>query len=236
MKSTTKIKNFCILGERNSGTNFLHTAIELNFGLKNQEVCNKHFWRNESELEKHETTAIIVIIRNIFDWINSMHRSPFHLQPELKSPKNKLDFLNKQFWSVYDNADEHGKWVGNEIIEDRHLITHNKYKNIFQARYIKYEHIIRLQKQNNNHIYLIKYEDLNDEYEKNMKLIADYYGIKFKHSEIKKVNTYRGFKKSQKMIDIKPKPKIFSETEITSHKDFNLNKEIKFGYKNDFSL
>ena len=235
MKHTTKIKNFCILGERNSGTNFLHSAVDLNFELKYKQVCNKHFWRNETRLEDYTNLAVIVIIRNLFDWINSMHHSPFHLQPELKHPKNKLDFLNKQFWSVYDDVNEHGKWVGREIQEDRHLVTGTRYKNILQARYVKYSHFLRLM-ESNNHIYLIKYEDLNGEYEKNMKLIADYYGIKFKDSEIKKVNTYRGFKKSQKMIDIKPKPKIFSETEITSHEDFNLNKEIEFGYKDDFSL
>ena len=28
-----KIKKFCIFGERNSGTNFLHKAIEKNFDL-----------------------------------------------------------------------------------------------------------------------------------------------------------------------------------------------------------
>ena len=230
MKPSTKIKNFCILGERNSGTNFLHSAIKLNFELKYKKICHKHFWRIENQLSLLKNTAILVIVRNIHDWINSMYQSTFHLQPELKNPKNKFDFLNKQFWSVYDDVNEHGNWYDQEIQEDRHLVTGARYKNIFQARYTKYNQILKLLTNDNSHIYLLKYEDLNEGYDKNLRLISAHYNLKFNDSVINKVNTYRGFKKSEKMINIQSKPKIFTELEITSHPDFSLNNEMQLGY------
>lgn len=226
-----KIKNFCIIGERNSGTNFLHTSIEKNFNLTFNKIHGKHFWNKEKNLELHSDTAIIVIIRNVINWINSMYHSPFHLQPELKNPKNKLDFLNKKFWSFYDNAEKNGKMFGKEILADRHLDTKERYKNIFEARYVKYNYLFELSESKNDHIFFLKYEDLNEEYEKTMKHIAEYYDITFKNSEIQSVDSYRGYETSKKMSEIKPKPKIFSEEEITSHKDFDLMMETKFGYK-----
>lgn len=228
-----KIKNFFIMGERNSGTNFLHKSIEKNFNLTFNKIHGKHFWNKEKNLELHSDTAIIVIIRNVFDWINSMFHSPFHLQPELKNPKNKLDFLNKKFWSFYDDVELHGKMLGKEILQDRHIHTNEIYKNIFEARYVKYNYLLELSEVKNSHIYFLKYEDLNDKYEKTMKCIADYYDITFKNSEIKYVHCYRGFQTSKKITETKSKPKIFSEEEITSHADFDLMMETKFGYKLD---
>lgn len=230
MKNKIQIKKFCIFGERNSGTNFLHTAIEKNFELDFKQIGNKHFWNKTDNLELHTDTAIIVIIRNVFDWINSMHRSPFHLQTELRNPKNKLDFLNKEFWSYFDEH-THGYASGLEIMRDRHLDTKERYKNIFEARYVKYNYLFELSESKNDHIFFLKYEDLNEEYEKTMKRIAEYYDITFKNSEIQSVDSYRGFENSKKMTERKPKPNIFSEVEITSHKDFNLMMETKFGYK-----
>jgi len=239
-----KIKKFHIYGERNSGTNFLRSAIDKNFKLEDNPISNKHFWNKENNLELHTDTAILVIIRNVFDWINSMYHSPYHLQPELKKPKNKLDFLNKEFWSFFD---EHTSSVtkrfpsksGLEIMKDRNLHTKERYKNIFEARYIKYNYMLELS-QENKHIYFLKYEDLNEEYEKNIKLISEHYNIKLKTDcrskyycrghKIKAINSYRGFTKKVARFLTKNREKIFKDDEISQHPNFNQQLENKFGY------
>ena len=220
-------KKFCILGERNSGTNFLCSAILNNFDLSLSEPCNKHFWRKETNFPKN--VIIIGIVRNIFHWVNSMYHSPYHLQPDLKKPKNKFDFLNNSFYSIYDIKEEH-KNYGKEILDDRHIYTNLKYKNIFEARYTKYGFLLPMLTCSNKNFYFIKYENLNENYEDEINKISNHFEINLLNKKIKQVDTYRGFPKSEKMINVKRKPIIFSEQEIKSHPDYNNEKEIKFGY------
>jgi len=52
------------------------------------------------------------------------------------SEEEKLDeFLNKEFWSFYDN--EGNRDTSKEIMIDRNIYTGKRYKNIFELRHTK---------------------------------------------------------------------------------------------------
>ena len=60
---------------------------------------------------------------------------------------------------------------GEEKMEDRNMFTKERYKNIFELRYMKNKFLIEdMKKKVNNYIFL-RYEDFNDRYELSMNYI-----------------------------------------------------------------
>jgi len=90
-------------------------------------------------LKNSDDTLFICIVRNLPDWINSFYRTKHHLPLKYKnnmSEEEKLDeFLNKEFWSFYDN--EGNRDTSKEIMIDRNIYTGKRYKNIFELRHTK---------------------------------------------------------------------------------------------------
>ena len=152
------IKYFTIYGERCSGTNFLKSAVEENFDL---EFTNKYTWKHffghykfEKNIEEDET-LFIGIVRNPIEWIDSFYKKLHHIPNDNK--KNIYTFLFNIFYSIYDDK--------TEIMEDRHLKTNNRYKNIFELRNIKNDYLLNEMKLNVKNYLLIRYEDLRDNYD-----------------------------------------------------------------------
>ena len=54
---------------------------------------------------------------------------------------------------------------GEEIMEDRNMITQERYKNIFELRKVKIDYFLHTMKQKAKHFLLLRYEDLRDDYE-----------------------------------------------------------------------
>jgi hypothetical protein len=208
------IKYFTIYGERCSGTNFLLHAIEDNFELEfSCKYAWKHFFGHyqfDKSNEENET-FFIGIIRNPIDWIDSFYNKMHHIP--LENRKNMHSFLFNEFYSVYENSNK-------EIIEDRNMMTKDRYKNIFQLRYIKNNYLINeMQKLVKNYL-LIRYEDLRDNYDKVLEFIEKKFDLKRKNEKFKKIDTYKG---NNKTIYYK-KPLELNKKTINLIKE-NLNKE-----------
>eukprot|EP00613_Pedinella_sp_CCMP2098_P026079 CAMPEP_0171705316 /NCGR_PEP_ID=MMETSP0991-20121206/13126_1 /TAXON_ID=483369 /ORGANISM="non described non described, Strain CCMP2098" /LENGTH=661 /DNA_ID=CAMNT_0012294841 /DNA_START=41 /DNA_END=2027 /DNA_ORIENTATION=- len=87
-----KIERVVVVGERNTGTNWLFRTLEENF---NTTVLNhfcgwKHFFHHPSQCSKIErsqknTTLAIVLWKNVFDWTLSMHRNPYHMHMHFRN-------------------------------------------------------------------------------------------------------------------------------------------------------
>lgn len=121
------IKKYTIYGERCSGTNYLEELMLANFDVElTWEYGWKHFF-GFKDLSNTDEVLFIGIIRNLCDWINSLYREKHHLKPELT--KDVDSFLNNSFYSFDEN--------NNEIMEDRHIETKKRYKNIFELRQVK---------------------------------------------------------------------------------------------------
>ena len=72
-----EIKKFTILGERCSGTNVLQKLIETNFDLEySNDFHHKHFFGfcNYSKIKSTQNTLFICIVRNVYEWILSLHK------------------------------------------------------------------------------------------------------------------------------------------------------------------
>ena len=144
------IKLATIYGERCSGTNYLEELLTINYDVN---VCWEHGWKHFfgfNDLQTSDDTLFIGIIRNPYDWINSLYRERHHLP--LINTCNIDSFLNNEFYSIYDD--------GREIMSDRNMYTKQRYKNIFEMRDTKNKFLIEDMTTLVKNYLLITHEDL----------------------------------------------------------------------------
>ena len=157
------IKKVSIYGERCSGTNYLQQLIETNFVVTvTFEYGWKHFF-GFNDLSKTNDTLFIGIIRNPFDWINSLYRQQHHLPQHFRD--NIDNFLNSEFYSVKND--------NSEFMSDRNIYTNKRYKNIFHMRYTKIKYLLEDMPDLVKHYIFIKYEDLLDDFSYTMNTIKN---------------------------------------------------------------
>jgi hypothetical protein len=150
------IKKYTIYGERCSGTNYLKELITTNFDIEiTWDYGWKHFF-GFSDLSNSDDVLFIGIIRNLCDWVNSLYREKHHLQNNKQLVKNVDTFLTNSFYSLRED--------GKEIMEDRHIETKKRYKNIFELRQIKNNFLLeKMPKLVKNYI-IITYDSLLDNF------------------------------------------------------------------------
>jgi len=179
------IKKVTIYGERCSGTNYLEQLLVNNFDVTvTWEYGLKHFF-GFNDLTNSDDTLFIGIVRNPYDWINSLYREQHHLPKHFKG--NIDNFLNSEFYSLnYSNQ---------EIMEDRNIYTKERYKNIFEMRHTKMKFLIEdMPKLVKNYI-LITYEKLMDEFNPTINEIRNM-GLTIKKGVHRPLNVYY-YKKSK---------------------------------------
>lgn len=180
-----KINRVCIVGERCSGTTFLHTLLERNlvgcsvtssdFGWKHGffrvfgESLLGTDYRNSPDLVKTDQsdiqgTLFIFVIREITEWLKSLNFHRYALQE--KKHTNFSRTIREPAVTVND-YDERV-----EIVMDRDLpfefdnLTPNiecakNYPNIIHLRYARMKNYIFLS-QFISHVMYVKYEDVQD--------------------------------------------------------------------------
>lgn len=173
-----KINNFTILGERHSGTNFLEKLIKQNFSLEITWHCGwKHFFGfNAPSMIRSKNTLFIATIRNPYDWIMAMRKKPHHVHPDNLSSIESMMFNEwHSMQSVY-----------REILEDRHIFTGQRYKNIFELRKVKTEYLYYKAPILCDNYIFIKYEDLLNSYSSILDIIETKFNlIRNTHSKVK---------------------------------------------------
>jgi hypothetical protein len=213
------IKKYTIYGERCSGTNYLQQLIDLNFEVSlTWDYGWKHFF-GFNDLSNSDDTLFICIIRNPYDWINSLYRKPYHLSIELKT--NIESFLNNEIISLHDNSK-------NEIIEDKNIYNpNNRYKNIFELRHTKLKFLIEdLPKKIKNYI-LIKHEDLLDNFQKTIYKIKDK-GLKIKNNIKFPLNIKYDSKNKKKLFIKNGQKNIISNKLIDEKIDNFYEKKLNY--------
>ena len=167
------MKKVTIYGERCSGTNYLEELLMLNFDVEiTWAYGSKHFFGFRN-LSNSDDVLFIGIIRNLYDWINSLYREKHHLP--LMLTKNEDNFMNNEFYSVYEHDSENLEerhiysfinnetytfHEENEIITDRNIETNERYKNIFELRLVKNKFLINKMPNLVKNYCLITYEEL----------------------------------------------------------------------------
>lgn len=226
------IKNFTIYGERCSGTNYLEKVMKLNFD--NCPITWNYGWKHffgfdDYKLDNAENTLFICIVRDPVDWINSFYRQMWHLPLKynrtlIESAKMKK-FLHGEFWSFDDNNGN--KDTSKEIMEDRHLQTKNRYKNIFELRYTKLKYLMEELPRKVNHFIFIRYEDLTNDFENTMTRIKKK-GLSVKPGISFPQNYYLNAKSKKKYT--KTTNNKYLTRKILEHADFDVDFEKTIGY------
>lgn len=168
-----KPRVFTIYGERCSGTNFLEQAIVENF---HAEVTWAYGWKHFfgfDDLSQAEDTLFVGIVRDGYEWINSLRRTPWHLQESMLVSNEA--FLESSVVSRYLGRDKTGKRVLLGVLEeDKHLRTHRFYSNIFELRQTKMDFLMSSMPRLVRHYLLIRYEDLTDTFQATLEGVAAY--------------------------------------------------------------
>ena len=157
---------FTIYGERCSGTNFLQESIQENFEVDvTWDYGWKHFFGFSPLLPCEDDDILFIgIVRDAYAWVNSLYRTPWHLQ--LGSGG---EFLNTPIISRRLTGD------CGIIEEDKHMYERSRYyENLFELRNVKTDFLINKMPKLVKKYILIRYEDLNEKFEETMKLISQY--------------------------------------------------------------
>jgi hypothetical protein len=114
-----KIKTINLIGERHSGTKWITSHLKDCFGdqvkVLNRYTRYKHWFQYEdTKLYTSNSTVVVALVRNPYDWLESMRKKPYH------SPNHfDLDwetFVTKPWGMERGNADK-------KLIQDG--LTHN---------------------------------------------------------------------------------------------------------------
>lgn len=208
------MKKVTIYGERCSGTNYLEELLLSNFDI---EIVWDYGWKHFfgfNQLNNSDDVLFIGIIRNLEDWINSLYRNPHHLPKQLI--KNVPTFLNTTFYSEVNNT---------EIMSDRNIETNDRYKNIFELRFIKNKFLIETMPKMVKNYCLITYDELCDNFINTMNKLRDC-GLSVKNNINFPLNvTY--YKKKYNQVFIKKVNEI-SKEEIITNEHFLSNEKLLF--------
>lgn len=94
------IRRFQVLGERASGTNYLHSLIQANLPL----VSSAHLgWKHgfpQAQFYPRDM-LVVVSVRSVQPWLRSMYRKPWHAGPSLRGLAFS-DFIRAEWDTVMD--------------------------------------------------------------------------------------------------------------------------------------
>lgn len=164
-KTQTVMKEFTILGERCSGTNFLQYLLLENFDIQvTWRTGWKHFFGHEENvrlIQENPDVLFLGIVRNPIDFLMSFYSHKHHQPPARTS--DLRTFLTSEFYSMEINRD--GQLGPVEIMEDRNFATGDKrrFKNIFEMRSFKNRFLFEFMPQLARHYQFIRYEDLKSD-------------------------------------------------------------------------
>ena len=193
------IKYIQIFGERCSGTKYLARLIDRNFegvsltksfGCKHWFIKN-HFPRGKPNtstdyecirtLTDSDDTLFVVIYRNPFDYLRSLHLKPYHAPNHFGLTFSK--FIRKK-WVSYETSQVNKLWPHN----DQNYYFIEEADNIIQLRTQKILHFNNLKNVVKN-VRFINYEKLVRDI-RLLKHIADELGIRFKQIPLDDEKTY----------------------------------------------
>lgn len=185
------LQRFTIYGERCSGTNFLQESIETNFDA---EVTWAYGWKHFfgfADLSQSDDVLFIGIVRDAYEWINSLRRNPWHLSKEMLTDNDA--FLNKEVRSFHFN--------GAPIVAERHFSEERPFKNLYELRYEKCVYLHDVMPHKVRHYLFLRYEDLLQSFDECMAMVSRYLQRKQGHTLIKplwyKTNRRRRFRPSE---------------------------------------
>jgi hypothetical protein len=159
----SSLTHVAVFGERCSGTNHAVSWIQQNVGLKPLENYGwKHAAIRMESFPKDAHTLVVLVVRNLPDWLRSLHLKPHHLSPEMRGLPF-ADFIKRRVTCIWDHtlgvSPRHPAF-GTEVLTERH---HEKpFANLLRMR--KHKHRLWLkQLAQLPHTLILQHETLLDE-------------------------------------------------------------------------
>tara|TARA_A100001015_G_C14964739_1_gene702434 strand:- start:803 stop:1606 length:804 start_codon:yes stop_codon:yes gene_type:complete len=186
-----------LFSERCSGSNFIEAAIETNFPrlAVTQEFGFKH-WLDNSFLNQRALPTellFVIVIRNPFDWLRSIHAQPWHCAHQLRQ-LSFSDFIRSEWECIWDEQAhvkrDDPRWMKEIMFERNPLNGAERFRNILEVRKVKYT-IWQNQLISHPRTIKISYEKFKDSPEQFLELISHAYDLK-KPEEIVIPSGYKG--------------------------------------------
>ena len=221
------VKNFTILGERCSGTNYLEELMLTNFDINiTWKYGEKHdfghykFKQTKEAEEEEDATLFIGIVRHPVQWLHLL------LRDYCRQKSNTFaidDFLINRKHSIAKN---------NEIIKDEcNYITGDKYKDVFELRGMKNNYLMNNMFDNVKYYTLIKYEMLRDNTEDMLNFFKTTFELKTLLPLYKNILYY---KKENNVLFYKTGNNVSIKYQFSCASKLNKTQEKELGY--DISL
>jgi hypothetical protein len=202
--SDEEIHSFHIMGERCSGTKFVHTIINNNFHLNySSQYGHKHFipWINpihlkhrksvtldsfgaESYYKDSDSCLFIVIVRDPYDWLRSFYQNPYHVASSLT--QSFTTFIHLQWLCSDQNYpvcfnDNYNPWMN------------RPFKNVLELRKYKYLNYLNVRKFVKNYL-CVRYEDVRDDQIGFLEFLKERYKLNLKN-QISQIEYRAGFER-----------------------------------------
>jgi hypothetical protein len=151
-----------IFGERCSGTNFLRLLLQEN--IESVPIRSDFGWKHsfhQTDLEGADDCLFVVVCRNPFDWVRSLHRRPYHAGPTLKRIPFS-EFIRREWWCVWDEDARKApddEVYGTEMMSERNPETGERFPDVLRMRTAKIRNWQSLADKV-PHSEFVRYEDL----------------------------------------------------------------------------
>ncbi len=222
----SEVKRVQIFGERSSGTNYLERLIEANLldAVLTREYGFKHcFQRKGLRKPIDEECNFVIIYRNPYNWLRSLHRVPHHA-PEMLG-KTFSDFIRHQPWRTYLGEEwfSRNPYERNSIIKPANL--REEYRNVIDLRTSKIR-LFESFKNASSRIEYLRYEDLRDNPEVCLNRLAESFGLEA-CTNLRNISSYKKTGKKYRptrYIRIRKQDLDF----INEHLDWELENQIGY--------
>ncbi|MEQ6247839.1 hypothetical protein ABMC89_03010 [Sulfitobacter sp. HNIBRBA3233] len=137
---------FQVMGERGCGTNILRKSINRSLEITRTEALG---WKHGFPVMVGIPTDFLTIcvVRNAKSWAQSLYKRPWHADPIVQQ-RPFAEFLRGEWIGQIDQSD-HFELVhrqlrpeGHELQWDRHPLTGQRFRNIFEMRNLKHRGLL----------------------------------------------------------------------------------------------
>lgn len=225
------ISNFCVLGERVSGTCVLASLLAQNIvGFKEVVFKHKHFFQNLDDIRRANTsgTLFVYITREPVAWVQSLCKTPYHTHVSLKN-KNVSAFIRKEWYCVEDEASgvsQDSRQYGKEMLHERDPNTGERFRNVLRMRSAKIAHTLALSEIVENFVH-VRLSDLQNDPEKVIDIICGKYRLR-RHRNFSPVTTVRG--KGRVLYKPTIYPDLSQEDKNFLLQELDLDAEAELGH------
>lgn len=144
MRGREPVRRIQVYGQRCSGTHAIIRLIEANLGRDAfTEAFGFKHWFVPDQVLFQADVLVLVVARDPFEWVRSLHRQPWHAHPTLRD-RLFADFIRAEWHSVWDGefwgVDEQHPIHGREMMHERDPATGARFPNAVVKRTAKLRH------------------------------------------------------------------------------------------------